>query len=273
MAIHPLAVQHLARKVLLLIVLAVTVAAIVWWRSDGSEVKQTSGVNQTTTEIKTTPSQAGFNKEQHSVNDPNSIWVVVNKGQLLPSSYVPADLVVPNVSLNESFESDNMHLRQEPATALEKMTQAATTEGLELMLVSGYRSYGTQQSVYGGYVASQGKAYADTTSAQPGYSEHQTGLAADLGVQSGKCQLEACFGDMAEGKWLAVNAYKYGFIIRYQRDESALTGYAYEPWHMRYVGTDLAAEINKSSQTLEQFFGLAAYTDYPPRAYELKVGT
>ena len=273
MAIHPLTVRHLARKVLLLLALAAAVAAIVWWRSSATEVKQTVSSNQATTEIKTTPASASFNKQQHSVNDPSSVWVVVNKGRMLPSSYTPTDLVVPNVSLSESFESDNMHLRQEPATALEKMAAAATTEGLELMLVSGYRSYGTQQSVYGGYVASQGRAYADTTSAQPGYSEHQTGLAADLGAQSGKCQLEVCFGDLAEGKWLAANAYKYGFIIRYQKAKTSLTGYDYEPWHMRYVGIDLATEINKSSQTLEQFFGLAAYTDYPSTPYELKVGT
>ncbi len=273
MAIHPIAMRHLTRKILLLLALAAAVAAIVWWRSDGTQVKQTAGSSQAASKVQTTPVQTGFNKKQYSLNDPTSIWVVVNKGRVLPSSYVPADLVVPNVSLNESFESDNMHLRQEPATALEKITTAAASEGLNLMLVSGYRSYATQQSVYSGYVTSQGRASADATSAQPGHSEHQTGLAADLGAQSGKCQLDACFGDMAEGKWLAANAYKYGFIIRYQKDKSSLSGYDYEPWHMRYIGIDLAAEINKSGQPLEQFFDLAAYTDYPAQPYELKVGT
>ena len=130
MAIHPLAVRQLARKVLLLLALAVAVAAIVWWRSDSTEVKQTASSNQATTEIKTTPAPASFNKQQYSVNDPSSVWVVVNKGRVLPSSYAPTDLVVPNVILSESFESDNMHLRKEPAAALEKMTQAATAEGL-----------------------------------------------------------------------------------------------------------------------------------------------
>lgn len=272
MAIHPMTMRHLARKVLLLLVLAAAVAAVVWWRNAAVDVKQTTGTDQTT-EIKVTPAQSGFNKNQYSINDPGSLWVVVNKGRILPSSYAPADLVVPNVSLNESFESDNMHLRQAPATALEKMSAAATSEGLELTLVSGYRSYTTQQAVYGSNVAAQGRATADTTSARPGYSEHQTGLAADLGVPSSQCQLEACFADLAEGKWLAANAHKYGFIIRYQKDKSSLTGYAYEPWHMRYVGLDLAAEINKTEQVLEQFFGLSSYSDYPSKPYELKTGT
>jgi D-alanyl-D-alanine carboxypeptidase len=166
-----------------------------------------------------------------------------------------------------------MLLRQVPAAAIEKLVSAADNDGMKLMLVSGYRSYSTQQSVYSGYVSSQGKDYANATSAQPGHSEHQTGLAADIGATSRKCQLDVCFGDTAEGKWLAANAYKYGFIVRYQKDKSNLTGYAYEPWHVRYVGNDLAAEINKTGQTLEQFFGLPAYPDYPVKPYELKSGT
>ncbi|MEK7561249.1 MAG: D-alanyl-D-alanine carboxypeptidase family protein [Patescibacteria group bacterium] len=74
------------------------------------------------------------------------------------------------------------------------------------------------------------------------------------------------------GKWLAANAYQYGFIIRYPKDKTSLTGYAYEPWHLRYVGVDLATRINKTGQTLEQFFGLPTYPDYPVQSYELKSG-
>lgn len=273
MAIHPIAVRHLARKILLLGVLVAAVAAIVWWRSDAAEVsQQTSTGNQTASQVETTPLQAGFDKKQYSLNDPTSIWVVVNKGRVLPSSYVPADRAVPNISLSESTGSENMHLRKEPATAIEKMTTAASSEGLKLMLVSGYRSFATQQFVYNGYVSSKGQAYADTTSARAGHSEHQTGLVADLGAISRVCQLETCFGTTAEGKWLAAKAHNYGFIIRYQEDAQNLTGYDYEPWHLRYVGVELAAELNKTGQTMEQFFGLPIYDDYPVTSYQLKVG-
>jgi D-alanyl-D-alanine carboxypeptidase len=212
----------------------------------------------------------GFDKNRYSTSEPLSPWVVVNKGRVLAADYIPVDLVVPNVPLSEASSSENMHLRSDAAPALEDLVAAAAKDSIKLMLVSGYRSYATQQAVYSGYVSSQGQAYADSTSARPGHSEHQTGLAADLGAAGAQCQLEKCFGDMVEGKWLAANAYKYGFIIRYQKDKTNLTGYDYEPWHIRFVGTDLAAELNKTGQTMEQFFGLPAYTDYPAQQYDLK---
>lgn len=271
MVIHPSARRRLVKKILLLLFLAALVAAIVWWRGDQPATNSQSAASVSYTSTPKTPTS--FDKSQHSVNDPASLWVVVNKGRILPSSYVPADLIVPNVNLNESASSDNMHLRKDAQVALEKLTAAASGESIKLVLVSGYRAYTTQQSVYSGYVASQGKAYADATGAQPGHSEHQTGLAADLGALSGKCQLDACFGDTTEGEWLASNVYKYGFIIRYQSGKTDLTGYAYEPWHIRYIGVELATEINKTGQTLEQFFDLPTYTDYPLKSYELKNGT
>ena len=264
---------HVTRQTLLFVLLATAVALIVWLRSDNSEFKQQpAGASQTTIQVKTTPSQTSFNKNQYSVNDPTSIWAVANKGRALPSDYVPADLVVPDINLSGPSTSENMRLRKDSAIALEKIVAAASNESMELMLVSVYRSYATQISVYSGYVSSQGQAFADSTSARAGYSEHQTGLAADLGVTNGSCQLEKCFGDKPEGQWLAANAYKYGFIIRYQKDKQSLTGYDYEPWHLRYIGQDLAAEINKFSQTLEQFFDLPTYPDYPTTSYQLKEG-
>ncbi|MBI1952193.1 M15 family metallopeptidase [Candidatus Saccharibacteria bacterium] len=268
MDFHPYARKRLLRYLLLFLVLGIAVAGIAWWRGNQQPINSQSAVSDASGRSAASPS--GFNKSQYSVNDPASLWVVVNKGRILPSDYVPADPVVPNVSLNESASSDNMHLRRDAATALEKLTSAASGESIKLMLVSGYRSYATQQSVYSGYVSSQGKAYADATSAQPGHSEHQTGLAADLGAISGKCQLEPCFGDMAEGKWLAANAHDYGFIIRYQKNKTNLTGYDYEPWHLRYVGVELAAVLNKADQTLEQFFSLPAYPSYSSQIYQLK---
>lgn len=211
----------------------------------------------------------GFDKTKHSIEEASSIWVVVNKGRILPSDYVPANLTTPKIGLIGSANTDNMHLRSEASLALEKMSATASTEGVKLVLVSGYRSYSTQRSVYNGYVSSYGQANSDAYSARPGHSEHQTGLAADVGSASGKCQLEACFGDMAEGKWLAANAGRFGFIIRYQLDKRAQSGYEYEPWHLRFVGEELAAQI-PASQTLEQFFSLPAYDDYPATPYRLR---
>lgn len=253
---------------MLFVVLAAIVIGIAWWRSDELAKKPQPVTPTSSNSAPTIP--ASFNKSQYSINDPSSLWVVVNKGRILPSSYVPANLIAPKVALSEGSGSKNMLLRQDASAAAEKLVAAAGSDGLKLMLVSGYRSYTTQQSLYSGYVGSQGKAYADATSAQPGHSEHQTGLAADLGAASRTCQLEACFGDMTEGKWLVANAHKYGFIIRYQKDKTNLTGYTYEPWHVRYVGVDLATQINKTGQTLEQFFDLPDYPDYPTASYQLK---
>lgn len=267
MEFHPVARARLLRWFLLFVVLAALVIGVAWWRSNQLSKKPQPVTSASSSPAPTTP--ASFNKSQYSINDPTSIWAVVNKGRILPSSYVPSDLVVPNVSLGGSAASDNMHMRRSAAEAIEKLTAAASSEGLKLMLVSGYRSYGTQQLLYNGYVNTQGKAYADATSAQPGHSEHQTGLTADLGTTTGKCQLEACFGDTPEGKWLATNGHNHGFIIRYQKDKTSLTGYVYEPWHIRFVGVDLAAELNKTSQTMEQFFGLSTYADYPVTSYLL----
>ena len=209
------------------------------------------------------PVQAAYNKKQFSTSDPASIWIVVNKQRPLnPTNYVPADLVTPNVPLRVPG-NDSMQLRRETAAALEKMFAAAKTEGLDLMLSSGYRSYQFQVTLYGGYVKNSSVAEADKTSARPGYSEHQTGLAADIEPTAKNCDVDVCFAATPEGTWLAANAYKYGFIIRYTKDKVPVTGYSYEPWHIRYVGTDLSNELRKQNiTTLEEFFGLSSAPDY-----------
>lgn len=152
-------------------------------------------------------------------------------------------------------------MRAEAGQALSNMIQAAKAEGLSIRPLSAYRSYTTQVSVYNNEVRTYGQATADTQSARPGTSEHQTGLAVDVG--GGGCGIEDCFGETAEGKWVAANAYKYGFIIRYTPDKVGITGYRYEPWHIRYIGTGLAAEMhNTNIKTLEEFFGLPAAPQY-----------
>lgn len=199
-----------------------------------------------------------------------SLTVVVNKGRILPSTYVPANLVVPDVALRLGSGSSEMHVRADTAAAMKQLFDGAAQSGLQLKLASGYRSYSSQKALYNGYVASSGQAYADASSARPGHSEHQTGLAADLEPASRNCEIQQCFGATAEGKWLAANAYKYGFIIRYQEGKDKLTGYEYEPWHVRYIGAELSTKVYKSGKTLEQYFGMSTYADYPAISYQLR---
>ena len=204
-----------------------------------------------------------FNKQQYSLTDPTSIWVVVNKQHpLQPQDYTPPDLTTPNVPL-ASPGAANMQMRAVTATALTQMFAAAKQDNVNLRVDSAYRSYSYQQSLYSRYVATSGQATADQESARAGYSEHQTGLSVDIGAVSGVCSLEQCFGSTPEGEWLAANSYKYGFILRYPADKTTITGYEYEPWHFRYVGTDLSEEMQKENiQTLEEFFGVSGGTTY-----------
>ncbi|HEU4914269.1 MAG TPA: M15 family metallopeptidase [Candidatus Saccharimonadales bacterium] len=206
----------------------------------------------------------GFDKKQFSLNDPASLWVVTNKQRTLqPASYEPADLVTPDVQLRLGRNAEEMQLRKAAATALQDLFAAASGDGIELQISSAYRSYGYQKNLYNHYVDVQGRETADTQSARPGYSEHQTGLAVDVEPTSRECEVEACFGDLPEGKWVADNAYKYGFIIRYPKDMQHVTGYIYEPWHIRFVGTALSSEMNRQRvTTMEQFFGLENAPDY-----------
>jgi D-alanyl-D-alanine carboxypeptidase len=195
---------------------------------------------------------ATFNKKQYSTDDPSSLWVVVNKKRPLPSTYVPANLATIG----------SQQLRKDAADQLNVLLADAKNAGQPMTVISGYRSYSDQVSTYNSYAKRDGAAAADRYSARAGHSEHQTGLAADLGATSGSCALEICFADTGQGKWLAAHAVEYGFIIRYQKDNEDRTGYQYEPWHIRYVGKDLAAESQKTNQTMEEFFGLPVAPDY-----------
>jgi zinc D-Ala-D-Ala carboxypeptidase len=233
-------------------------------RHDKKELPVTSSSPQdtSTSAAKTNPSPT-FNKKQFSNTDPTRIWIVVNKHfPLNPQNYAPADLTIPNVPLRVPG-NESMQLRKPATAALETMFTAAKAQGVSLMLSSGYRSYSYQVSLYGSYVKNSSVVEADKTSARPAYSEHQTGLAADVEPVSEKCDVDPCFATTPEGVWLAANAYKYGFIIRYTEDKVPVTGYSYEPWHVRYVGTDLVNEMRRQKiTTLEEFFNLGSAPDY-----------
>ncbi|MGN0666495.1 MAG: D-alanyl-D-alanine carboxypeptidase family protein [Huintestinicola sp.] len=140
----------------------------------------------------------------------------------------------------------------EAEDAFEKMQEAASEEGLNIWIASGFRSYEYQQKLYNRYVEQHGKDEADRFSARAGYSEHQTGLAFDLNT------IDDSFGETAEGKWVAEHAHEYGFIIRYPKGKEDITGYMYEPWHLRYLGTETATAVYESGMTLEEFLGITS---------------
>lgn len=120
--------------------------------------------------------------------------------------------------------------------------------------MSGYRSYKRQVTIYNNNVATKGQAYTDRVSAKPGTSEHQTGLAIDVSGPGIGYGLEQSFGATAEGKWLAKHAAEYGFVIRYKKGADAITGYTWEPWHIRYIGKELAEDVKAKNLTLEEYF-------------------
>ncbi|MDO7880771.1 M15 family metallopeptidase [Salinibacterium soli] len=208
-----------------------------------------------------TPVAAGFDKTAQSIDDPASYWVVVNKQRpLMIPDYEAVDLVaVPVPYINEPY------LRQAASDAVVQMFAAITAEtGLQLQAQSAYRSYSTQVSVYQGWVDSLGQEGADLTSARPGHSEHQTGLAIDVNALPDQgCALEPCWGATPHAQWIAANAYRFGFIVRYPDGKTPITGYEYEPYHLRYVGVELATEMhNTGVTTLEEFFGLPPAPTY-----------
>lgn len=193
--------------------------------------------------------------------DPDSIHVLVNRqNPLEPADYEPQDLVVPEVRV--STENQQL-LRLLAADALEKLFAAIQDEGMELALTSAYRPYDQQLALYRDRHAQQGTEATDEGMARPGYSEHQTGLAADvISIDNPECIHGDCFADTPEGRWVAQHAHEFGFIIRYPEGAEEITGYQYEPWHLRYVGEETAAEVFEEGLTLEEYWEQAPAAEY-----------
>lgn len=184
----------------------------------------------------------------------NSITFLVNKEYSLPQNYVPKDLVIPNVEFNTKGIEERMHMRAPAAKALEKLFNAAKEDNYYLVGVSGYRSYNRQYQIFTNNLMTKGKEHTLEYSAIPGTSEHQTGLSIDITSEALHDRLDASFANTPEGAWVSKNSYLYGFIIRYPKDKEDITGYAYEPWHIRYVGKGLAAYLYKHHMTLDEYY-------------------
>lgn len=172
--------------------------------------------------------------------------VIVNKYYYLDSSYVPDDLVTVNATYGRG------EIKEEAYNAFIRMYNDAAKEGLYLYISSPYRSYQYQTTLYTNYVNQDGQVSADTYSARPGFSEHQTGLAMDLGTKSNPSI--SAFASSKEFIWVSQNSYKYGFILRYPEGKEYITGYIYEPWHYRYVGVEAATYIYEHNITYEEYY-------------------
>lgn len=216
------------------------IASVRAWGTAALEVVRTSNANR--------------------IDDPNSVVVVVNKRRpLQPQDYAPS---LVHVNVRHLWSP---LLRAEAADPLVSMFAAFESEtGLQLRLQNSYRSYATQVDTYGYHVATKGQAQADRGSARPGHSEHQTGLALDVDGVGYGCSIQQCFGDLVHGQWLETNAWRFGWVVRYPKGYEHITGYDWEPWHLRYVGVDVSTAMHRQGiLTLEEYFGLEPAPTYP----------
>lgn len=170
--------------------------------------------------------------------------LVSKEHSLSPMSFTPTDLVT----------AAGVEVSAAAAADLVAMLDVARSDGVLMTVVSGYRSYAEQAHLHEHYEALYGAGPADEISAKPGHSEHQTGLAIDIADPTGACSLSGCFADTPAGAWSQANAWKFGFIVRYPAGASAITGYSYEPWHLRHVGTSVSTAMHRQGiATLEEF--------------------
>lgn len=252
------------RFIALLVILAALIAAILYGFSflfhllfPDKPAEKTPAPTPTPA-ITASPSVEPEEEENSALYDVNSILFCANKKHPLPDNYQPADLVYVNVTQTHGDTT----LRKEAADAMVSMFEAAKADGVTLVLGSGFRDQAYQTNLYNMYVAQSGQAYADSISSRPGYSEHQTGLAADIKAPDDGTFLDETFINTPQGQWLYNNAYRFGWILRYPEGKEDITGYSYEPWHYRYVGVETATAMHNidPNLTFEEYFNIEGGT-------------
>ena len=206
--------------------------------SKSTTKKESSQNNSSVNDNKFTTSKGFKGKTENGITYIDGV-LIANKTYSLPSTYAPGLLS----STKEAFNN---------------MSADASALGFNLYIGSGFRSYETQKTIYNNYVARDGQTNADTYSARPGYSEHQSGLAFDVCDSNVSACITSEFDTSDQAKWINDNCYKYGLIIRYPKNKDDITGYMYESWHLRYVGVDLATKLYNNGNwiTLEEYFGI-----------------
>lgn len=199
------------------------------------------------------PNTAPFTALEGDYRADNHLWRLVNKNYPFNDlHYRPTNIQIATVPSRTDKSTDERSIRADIMSETERMFADAKLAGFDLQIGSGWRSYEQQNIYYSNYSRLYGQESADTFSAKPGYSEHQTGLVMDIATLDRHCYLEECFGETGAGKWLSANSSKYGFILRYPRGKDGITDFIYEPWHFRYVGNDLAKALNESGLTLDE---------------------
>ena len=230
-------------------------------------------INAAEGRVPPTPALTDYIYPRLTIDSANQPLVVVNKLRALD----PIDFAPPILTVMPSSESlDNSRelvLAPSAAHALVLMAEQMHAEGYgQLFVNSAYRTYDYQVELFESKTRQYGLAGALVRSAKAGHSEHQTGLAVDVSVPAQGCAIMTCFGETVGGKWVAANSWRFGFIVRYEEETTAITGYSYEPWHLRFVGEELATEYSENGiHTLEEFWSLPAAEFYPEEMTESKV--
>ena len=193
-------------------------------------------------------------KAQLQKDQENGLFLLVNKD---PENHLDPSYKAEDLEPIKYYAADRnkytRFMRAEAAEAFHRLVETAAEEGIDIVMTTAYRSYEFQQILWDNYVAQKGEEEANKTSARPGESEHQTGLAVDLSTSEIDYRNSSDFADTAAGRWVAENAQKFGFILRFPEDKTDITGYSYEPWHIRYVGLTAAADIYEENLTLEEY--------------------
>ena len=201
-----------------------------------------------------TPASSGSASVTSSVTDD---WLVLaNKTHHLSEDYWPGDMVTVSSYVEGVGNSDTKKMRKVAADALDELIKGAADAGYQIKMRTGFRSYSYQASLFSSYAQRNGEEAANKYSARAGESEHQTGLCCDVSSPSVGWGISYDYGKTDEGKWLAAHCHEYGFILRYLEGKEDITGYVYEPWHIRYVGKDAAAEIFNKGICFEEYLGI-----------------
>lgn len=227
------------------------------------EAEDNNGVDNNNADEITEEGNTETEIEENSANDEaleqaieeageKGLLFLVNKQNPVDKDYKPDDLEPIKYYASDRSEACR-YMRAEAAEQFHKLVEAAKESGYTLVMTTAYRSYGFQQILWNNYVANEGEEAASRFSAKPGQSEHQTGLAVDVTSPSVDYELSYSFGETAEGSWLADNAHRFGFIIRFPEGKEDITGYLYEPWHIRYVGEAVAGDMHNKGLTLEEY--------------------
>lgn len=184
--------------------------------------------------------------------------ILVNQEHPLSKDYVPSNLVITDNNEHNFHHYKDQNLKpmvhEVVFEKFKKLREDASMNGVFVIIDSGYRSYEYQKEVFDSLVSEKGLEYSKKFVAQPGCSEHQTGLAFDFAILRNGVYSDDIKEEDKESKWMKENAYRYGFILRYPKGKESITGYSFEPWHYRYVGEDLAKYIDENNLTLEEYF-------------------